>query len=87
MVRNSKRGYYDAVLMDIQMPIMDGYMATKAIRALKNKALAKIPIIAVTANAFEADKKEAISVGMNEHIAKPVDIMVLKRVLRKVLSK
>lgn len=87
MVRNSKRGYYDAVLMDIQMPIMDGYMATKAIRALKNKALAKIPIIAVTANAFEADKKEAIRVGMNEHIAKPVDIMVLKRVLRKVLSK
>ena len=66
-------GYYDLILMDIQMPIMDGYEATKIIRSFNNKN-AQIPIIAMTANAFEEDRKHALQLGMNEHLAKPVDI-------------
>ena len=74
MVSTNEAGYYDVVLMDIQMPIMNGYEATKAIRQLPNRELADIPIIAMTANAFEDDKKQALQVGMNEHISKPIDI-------------
>ena len=70
-------GYYDLILMDIQMPIMDGYEATKIIRSFNNKN-AQIPIIAMTANAFEEDRKHALQLGMNEHLAKPVDIEKLK---------
>ena len=72
-------GYYDLILMDIQMPIMDGYEATKIIRSFNNKN-AQIPIIAMTANAFEEDRKHALQLGMNEHLAKPVDIEKLKDV-------
>ena len=77
--------YYDVILMDIQMPNMDGYQATKAIRSLKG-AGAEIPIIAMTANAFDEDKKKAIEAGMNGHIAKPIDIGGLFRILSQVLK-
>ena len=82
----SETGYYQLVLMDVQMPVMNGYEATKAIRSLKNQDLATIPIIAMTANAFEEDKQEAIRCGMNGHIAKPIDVDVLFETLRKMLS-
>ncbi len=82
----SEAGYYQLVLMDVQMPVMNGYEATKAIRSLKNQDLATIPIIAMTANAFEEDKQEAIRCGMNGHIAKPIDVDVLFETLRKMLS-
>ena len=64
--------------MDVQMPRMNGYDAARAIRALDDKALAQIPIIAVTANAFEEDRCAAISAGMNGHIAKPIDVRALR---------
>ncbi|MBQ4249316.1 MAG: amino acid permease [Clostridia bacterium] len=86
MVASSEPGYYDAVLMDIQMPVMDGYSATRAIRALENEALSKIPILAMTANAFAEDVKAAHDAGMQAHIAKPIDINVLTAALRSVLS-
>ncbi|MCB7511168.1 response regulator [Faecalibacillus sp. MSK20_93] len=78
-------GYYDLILMDIQMPIMDGYEATKIIRSFICKN-AQIPIIAMTANAFEEDRKHALQLGMNEHLAKPVDIEKLKDVLTKYFN-
>ena len=78
-------GYYDLIFMDIQMPIMDGYEATKIIRSFNNKN-AQIPIIAMTANAFEEDRKHALQLGMNEHLAKPVDIEKLKDVFTKYFN-
>lgn len=86
IVKESKPGYYDLILMDVQMPIMNGYEATRAIRSLEDKELASIVIIAMTANAFEEDKKAALDAGMNDHIAKPIDIEVLFEVLGKVCS-
>ncbi len=86
MVRNSTAGYYDAILMDIQMPVMNGYQASREIRSLENKELAEIPIIALTANTFDEDKKEALSNGMNAHVAKPIDVKVLYEILRKILK-
>jgi len=86
MVRTSAPGHYAAVLMDIQMPVMDGYQASRTIRALADPALAKIPIIALTANAFDEDKREALSNGMNAHIAKPLDPEVLYETLQAVLG-
>ena len=71
--------------MDIQMPVMDGYEATKAIRKLSDKALSEIPIVAMTANAFEEDRKKAFECGMNSHIAKPVDVEVLFETLKMIL--
>ena len=70
-------GYYSAVLMDVQMPVMDGYEATKLIRGFEDKALSNIPIVAMTANAFEEDKKNAFDAGMNAHISKPIDVKKL----------
>lgn len=84
-VRNSEPGYYDIVLMDVQMPRMNGYESTKAIRALENEELANIPIIAMTANAFDEDREDALEAGMNEHIAKPIDVVKLFDCLRKIL--
>lgn len=86
MLSRSKPGYYQLVLMDVQMPVMNGYEATKAIRKLENRELASIPILAMTANAFEEDKQEALNSGMNGHIAKPINIEVLLRELDKILK-
>ena len=77
---------YDLILMDIQMPEMDGYEATRRIRALPDKKKAAIPIVAMTANAFEEDQKNALNAGMNGHIAKPLDIQKLFRVLSELLK-
>ena len=74
-------GTYDLIFMDIQMPKMDGYKATREIRTLKNNKKANIPIIAMTANAFEEDRKKAFKAGMNAHITKPIDIETILAVL------
>ena len=79
-------GQYDLILMDIQMPNMDGYEATRQIRALPDDAKAGIPIFAMTANAFEEDRQNALKSGMNGHIAKPLDIPHLLQVLADVLK-
>ena len=78
---------YDMILMDIQMPKMDGYKATQAIRNLSDKDKASIPIIAMTANAFEEDKRNAIAAGMNGHIAKPIQVDKLLSILSEVIRK
>ena len=74
MVSKSQPGYYKVVLMDVQMPVMDGYEAARTIRNLENEKLASIPILAMTANAFAEDQRAALECGMNGHIAKPVDV-------------
>ena len=86
MTAASEPGYYDVILMDIQMPVMDGYQATQAIRKLPDSRLAGIPIIAMTANAFLEDIRKAEEVGMNGHIAKPLDIPSMKATLQHVLK-
>ncbi len=78
-------GTYDMIFMDIQMPQMDGYKATQEIRNLPDKDKACIPIIAMTANAFEEDKKEALAAGMNGHIAKPIQVDKLLSILSEVI--
>ena len=80
-------GYYDVILMDIRMPVMDGLEATKAIRELEREDAKKIPIIAMTANAFEEDRKACLDAGMDEHIGKPIDIPLLKSAIIKMLAK
>ena len=85
MIAQSEPGYYQLVLMDIQMPVMNGYEATKAIRRLENEELASIPILAMSANAFEEDRRESLKSGMNGHIAKPIDIDKLIDTLSKEL--
>ena len=84
-VSTSAPGCYDLVLMDVQMPIMDGYEATRQIRALENPALAGIPILAMTANAFEEDKKSALDCGMNGFLSKPIIMEELVHELQKIL--
>lgn len=78
-------GYYDMILMDIQMPVMDGYDAAARIRRMKDEKKASIPIIAMTANAFAEDRQKAISMGMNDHVAKPIDMNVLLPVIAKYI--
>lgn len=85
MVKAAPEYYYDAILMDVQMPIMDGYEATRTIRALPRKDVKILPIIAMTANALEEDKEAALKNGMNAHIAKPLDVDVLMETLRQFL--
>ena len=80
---NSEEGEFDAILMDVQMPVMNGYEATRAIRALERKDARTMPIIAMTANAFVEDEKEALNAGMNVHLAKPIDIDLLKKVIKQ----
>ena len=86
-VAASKPGYYDAVLMDIQMPVMDGYEAARTIRALEDDRLKDIPIIAMTANAFTEDINKAKEAGMNGHIAKPINVDDMVATIKEVLSK
>ncbi len=86
MIRTSKEGQYDLILMDIQMPRMNGYEATKAIRALPDKYASSIPIVAMTANAFDEDKKNAFEAGMSGHIAKPIDVPKLLETLEKLIK-
>ena len=86
MLKESEPGYYQLVLMDVQMPVMDGYEATKTIRKLEDQKLAAIPIIAMTANAFEEDRQEALKSGMNGHIAKPINVDTLFDILEEVLG-
>lgn len=76
-------GEFDAILMDVQMPVMNGYEATKAIRSLDRRDAGEIPIIAMTANAFAEDEKEALRNGMNVHLAKPIDMELLRRIIRQ----
>ena len=85
-VAGSAAGEYAAVLMDIQMPVMNGYEAAKAIRALEDKELASVPIIAMTANAFREDIQAAKDAGMNSHIAKPIDVQQMIATLTEVLK-
>ncbi len=86
MLEKSEPGYYQMILMDVQMPVMNGYEATREIRALENGGLASIPILAMTANAFEEDKQRAIQCGMNGHIAKPIDVEKLFETLEEILN-
>lgn len=86
-IKASKPGDCDLIIMDIQMPIMDGYEATRCIRKLKNSALAEIPILAMTANAFDEDRKAAAECGMNGFLSKPIDIEELLQTLKDVFGK
>lgn len=83
---NSGEGEFDAILMDVQMPVMNGYDATKAIRSLERKDAREILIIAMTANAFAEDEKEALNAGMNVHLAKPIDVKLLKQVIKQFVK-
>ena len=74
------------VLMDIQMPVMNGYEASKAIRKLEDPAMSKIPIIALSANAFESDKQMSLESGMNEHLTKPIDVPLLLNTISQFLT-
>ena len=86
MIRRSDRGYFDIVLMDIQMPGIDGYEAARSIRKMHDNEHARLPIIAMTANAFEEDMERARSAGMNAYIAKPVEPEAIKLVLEQVMT-
>ena len=86
LLEKAPAGYYDLILMDVQMPVMNGYEATGKIRKLQDKSKAQIPIIAMTANAFAEDRQKALSVGMNDHVAKPIDMNTLIPVLQKYLQ-
>lgn len=85
MLTKADPGYYDLILMDIQMPNLNGYLATKKIRKLDDIEKSSIPIIAMTANAFEEDKKLAYEAGMNAHLAKPIEIEALTKTLKEIL--
>ncbi len=86
-VSASAPGEYDLILMDVQMPRMNGYQATRAIRALPDPALANIPIVAMTANAFDEDKQAAMDAGMNDHVSKPINVEHLMGVIETILNK
>ena len=85
-MQSAAPGQFDLILMDIQMPHMDGYEATRRIRQLPDPAIARIPIVAMTANAFEEDRQAALAAGMNGHIAKPIEIPKLEEALRQILK-
>ena len=85
-MKEAEPGQYDLILMDIQMPVMDGYEATRQIRAMEDSDVACIPIIAMTANAFDEDKKAAMEAGMNGHIAKPIDVPMLLELLGEIVK-
>ena len=85
MLSYAEDGYYDLIPMDIQMPILNGYEATKKIRQLENRKKTEIPILAMTANAFSEDQQAALEADMNDHVAKPIDMNVLLQVMMKYL--
>ena len=87
MLAEAADDYYDFILMDIQMPVMNGYGATRKIRQMADSKKAQIPIIAMTANAFAEDQQAALEAGMNEHVAKPIDITILLPMLLRYLEK
>lgn len=87
MIKNASPSYYSLVLMDIQMPVMDGYTATREIRALQDEKLARIPIIALSANAFAEDYKRSIEAGMDAHVPKPIQMEELQETIRHVLGR
>ena len=80
----SEPGRYDMIFMDVQMPVMNGYEATRAIRASKHPSAKSIPIIAMTANAFDDDVRQALDSGMNAHLAKPIDMEKLKKIIAEL---
>ena len=84
-LKASMPGYYDVILMDIQMPVMDGYETTKKIRALEDPELSGIRILAMTANAFDEDKKKALECGMDGFLTKPIVIEDLIKAIQKLL--
>ena len=84
MIEKADADYYKMILMDIQMPVMNGYDATLTIRKMKDTKKARIPIIAMTANAFEEDRKKAIKAGMNAHIAKPISADIILENLERM---
>ena len=86
MLQKAPCGYYDLILMDVQMPNMDGYKATRTIRSMKDLCRSNIPIIAMTANAFDEDKKNAFDAGMDGHIAKPISIDAIAKTVNEVLT-
>ena len=86
LFRNSEPGEFDVILMDIMMPVMNGYEATKMIRSLDREDAKTIPIIAMTANAFTEDRQKAKEAVMNEHIVKPVDVELLIKVIHKLVE-
>ena len=85
-MEQAPEGTYDVILMNIQMPIMDGYEAARRIRAMEDLKKAEIPIVAVTANAFEEDREIALEAGMNGHLAKPYDIDAIIQTLSEILN-
>ncbi len=78
--------YYDLILMDVQMPIMNGYEACQKIRKLNDSIKANIPIIAMTANAFSEDKERSLKMGMNDHVTKPIDLNILLSTIQKYIK-
>ncbi len=87
MFEGAESGQYDLILMDVQMPVMDGYEATRAIRGCRHPQAKTIPIIAMTANAFSEDVKDALDAGMDEHVAKPIDMERLKSVIKDIIKR
>ena len=85
-MREAKDGQYDLILMDVQMPLLNGYEVTRQIRAMDRNYCKQIPILAMTANAFDEDRQEAIAAGMNGHLAKPIDLKVLLKTLSEILK-
>lgn len=85
-MREAKDGQYDLILMDVQMPLLNGYEATRQIRAMDRNYCKQIPILAMTANAFDEDRQEGIAAGMNGHLAKPIDLKVLLKTLSEILK-
>lgn len=86
-IKNSKPGDYDLILMDIQMPVMDGWKATRTIRSLENPELASIPIVALSANVLESDIQKSMACGMNAHLPKPINVPELVKTVETALQK
>ena len=86
MFAQANPGYYDLILMDVRMPVLDGIEATKKIRMLPRADATKIPIVAMTANAYEQDVQDCYAAGMNDHLLKPVDVKLMYGMLQKYLA-